>query len=405
MKIIQLTIDNFKRLKALEITPEGNTIILEGKNGAGKTSVLDAIWAVLSNPGAKEFPKPIREGEDKATIIIKLDEKNITVKRVFTKKGTHLEVITEDGASFKSPQALLDNLLGKLTFDPLEFKEMNEKTQTQLLLGLVDIGIDLDALAEQRQDLFAERTVINRTVQEAKAQLPFEPPPEVTRVSVLDVARELEKARSHNRWLDSLVQDKNRVTVAIEGNLGEIQLLKEVNKGLEKEKTKIYEQLNSQERADETHLELRLSHSETINHEADAYDRYVEAKANYKSRQEESESHTDKIAAIDKQKADAIKNVKFPIAGLGFDEMGVTFNEIPLKQISDAEQLRVSLAIAMAMNPELRVIRIRNGSLLDSDNLAIIEQMADDKDFQIWIERVSDGEGVGIIIEDGTIKE
>ena len=92
-----------------------------------------------------------------------------------------------------------------------------------------------------------------------------------------------------------------------------------------------------------------------------------------------------------------------PISGLGFDDDGVTYQGVPLKQASAAEQLRVSVAMAMALNPKVRVIRITDGSLLDSDNLALIEQMAADQDFQVWIERVDETGTVGVVIEDGQV--
>jgi len=57
----------------------------------------------------------------------------------------------------------------------------------------------------------------------------------------------------------------------------------------------------------------------------------------------------------------------------------------------------------MSGNPELRVIRIMDGSLLDSDGLALIADMAKDADYQVWIERVGNGDGMGVIIEDGEV--
>ena len=59
--------------------------------------------------------------------------------------------------------------------------------------------------------------------------------------------------------------------------------------------------------------------------------------------------------------------------------------------------------MAMALNPKLRVIRILDGSLLDADNLALITEMAAGADFQVWVERVADGSGVGVVIEDGSV--
>ena len=52
MKIIEFRAERFKRLSAVDITPEGNTVIISGKNGQGKSSVLDAIWLALGGGAA-----------------------------------------------------------------------------------------------------------------------------------------------------------------------------------------------------------------------------------------------------------------------------------------------------------------------------------------------------------------
>jgi ABC-type histidine transport system ATPase subunit len=111
------------------------------------------------------------------------------------------------------------------------------------------------------------------------------------------------------------------------------------------------------------------------------------------------------MEALQNKKTDALTEATFPVDGLGFDENGVTFDGKPFTQASGAEQLRVSLAMAMALNPQLKVIHIKNGSLLDSENMQIIEDMAKDKDYQVWIEVVDESGKVGIYIEDGEVKQ
>jgi hypothetical protein len=101
-------------------------------------------------------------------------------------------------------------------------------------------------------------------------------------------------------------------------------------------------------------------------------------------------------------KAEALRIVKLPLEGLGFDDEGVTYNGVPFKQSSGAEQLRVSVAMAMALNPTIRVLRVKDGSLLDDENMSVLEGMAKENDFQIWIEVVKTN-GVGFILEDGEI--
>src|ERR1035441_8426583 len=76
-KIIKLTSENVKRLQAVEITPDGNVVVIGGKNGAGKSSVLDSIEYALGGDTADRMP--VRRGEEKAKIVLDLGE--IIVKR------------------------------------------------------------------------------------------------------------------------------------------------------------------------------------------------------------------------------------------------------------------------------------------------------------------------------------
>ena len=111
---------------------------------------------------------------------------------------------------------------------------------------------------------------------------------------------------------------------------------------------------------------------------------------------------------IDEAKQDLLSKAKFPIEGLSFDESGVYYNETPFSQCSSAERLRVSTAMGMAaLNKDpngLKIILIRDGSLLDADNLKMISDMAEKNGYQVWIERVGEGQECTVIIEDGYLK-
>lgn len=80
------------------------------------------------------------------------------------------------------------------------------------------------------------------------------------------------------------------------------------------------------------------------------------------------------------------------------------FNGVPFVQASAAERLKVSVAMAMALNPELRVICIRDASLLDDDSKRALMALAEEHDYQIWYEVVGDGGEVGVVIEDGEVQ-
>jgi hypothetical protein len=150
------------------------------------------------------------------------------------------------------------------------------------------------------------------------------------------------------------------------------------------------------EEAETTNQEIREESAVLVKHN--------ELHAAIKELQGDSKHFTNSMARLDLDKEDALEKAKFPIEGLSVDESGVMLDGIPLEQECDSGKLKVSMAIAMAINPELRVISITNGSLLDKGNMAVIEEMAGDKDFQVWIEVVDESGTMGIVIEDGSIK-
>jgi len=117
------------------------------------------------------------------------------------------------------------------------------------------------------------------------------------------------------------------------------------------------------------------------------------------------------IEACDTEVDEAIANADLPVPGLtlgrlpGHDDMIVMLDGLPFDQASDAMRLRVSMAIGIALNPSLRVLRIRDGSLLDHDAMDAIRRVAKDNDWQFWIERVNADGPAAIIIENGRVKE
>ncbi len=123
MKIIGLQAERIKRIVAVDIKPNGNLVQITGKNAQGKTSVLDSIWWALGGL-ANVQGRPIKDGENNA--FIKLDLGEIVVTRKFKKVGENeftstLSVETAEGTNVSSPQKVLDELLGELSFNPLEF--------------------------------------------------------------------------------------------------------------------------------------------------------------------------------------------------------------------------------------------------------------------------------------------
>ncbi|MBT9168578.1 MAG: DNA replication and repair protein RecF [Syntrophomonadaceae bacterium] len=422
MKIIKLQAENIKRLKAVEITPKGDMVIISGKNGHGKSSVLDSIWFALGGKEAtRDTVRPIRDGEKTATATVDLGD--LIVSRNWTSNETsHLRVETKEGARYPSPQKMLDDLVGRLSFDPLEFSGMDSKEQLKTLLSMVQMEINPDEIEAQKQELYDERTVVNREIKSLQGQLDGMSKPETglpeKELSSADVMMEYQAATkllAENNAIrakqDDIKRHDARLTAKVKAMRAQIaQLQEELQRTadelveLRRQDIEIATKVKDLRDPDLDSFKGKLLQVEQINEKIRQAKKYKDTEKALQTKKTESQSLSGMIADLDIQKQEAVKKAKFPLVGLGFSEDGVTYNDIPFKQCSSAEQLRVSLAMAMAINPTLKVILIRDGSLLDSDNLTLISEMAKDKDYQVWIERVSDDGGVGIVIEEGQIK-
>jgi len=206
MKIVSLTAENIKKLKAVHIEPKDNVVMLTGKNGAGKSSVLDSILYALA--GGKELPEmPIRSGESSGKITIDLGE--YVVIRTFTPKGSYLEIRNKEGFKANSPQSLLDSIIGKISFDPLSFiNEKDSKKQRKVLLDLIGVNLDeydnkINILGEQRRTISKEKKRLTHEVNRIVLPAGDFPGKEI---SVSGLTIELQKATEHNSSIEKTKQ-------------------------------------------------------------------------------------------------------------------------------------------------------------------------------------------------------
>jgi len=112
---------------------------------------------------------------------------------------------------------------------------------------------------------------------------------------------------------------------------------------------------------------------------------------------------TQEIADIDVEIQRRILETKFPLEGLSVSDGMIMYNDIPISQASQAERIKIGLAIAESLNPELQIILIKDASLLDTGSTKQIIDFAKAKDCQVWTERIDPTSKDAIIIEDGGI--
>ena len=413
MKIIRFEAENVKKLVAVEIEPDGNMVVVGGKNGAGKSSVLDAILVALAG-GKKIPPKVLRDGAKKG--FVELDLGDFTVRRTFTASGGGtLKITNKDNAILKSPQALLDSLVGKICFDPLEFVRMDSKAQINLLKEIT--GLDFSELDKKRAELYERRTEVGREGKQLKARcdglkesLPEDVPE--AEVSIIELVKELDEAQQCNSSNANVRSELDCVNSYVKDDITECKVLedklvdaKERLKNNKKRRKELQTRVTELKDVDEGAIKAKIQSADSINKTVALAKEYKKLSAGVKTKATEHRKLADAIQEIDSEKERRLAESKLPVKNLAFDENGVTLNGLPFEQASGAEQLKTSVAVGFATSPKLKVLLIKDGSLLDADNLKLLGKMAEKADAQIWIERVGDGAEVSVLMEDGAVKE
>ena len=428
MKIIELKVSNFLRIEAAEIRPDGNLVVIAGPNEAGKSSVgVKAIWAALGGKDATP-EKPIRDGAKRGSITLTIgrgdDAPRLVVERVFTAGGTRIAVseLRPDGASatFRSPQKMLDALIESLAFDPHRFSQLTPGGQAELLSQIT--GLDVSDLDAEYERMYAERRDANRDIK----MMGECPGPNGERPEPVDVdtlLHEMTEAREAlNRNLDSVrrlesakasLDEVRRKATDIEHEIQRLTVeLKRVRETAIPEAVKRAEQLaervesEGKPEARITELEQQLRDAQARNESVRAYDAVAARFAERKQRHAVADGLSQRLDAIKAKRAERIAAVDMPLDGLAIEDGVVTLDGQPLSQASTARQIEVGARIAAAQNPRLRVMRIEQGSMLDSKMLQTVGELAESLNMQVWVERVADSDdGTGFYIEDGRVAE
>jgi hypothetical protein len=412
--IVRLEVDNIKRLRAVRIEPDGSLIIVSGKNDQGKSSVLDAIRFGLGGPAAmKDTPNVVRNGEVAGKVVIEFDD--LVLTRTMTDGKHALKLNSKSGKAHKSPQAMLDQFLTSLTFDPLKFAQLDAKKQRSTLIGLVDLGFDPDDIDGQIQTAYDLRTETNRKVSEMQGAIssapviPDDTPDE--EIAAADLLAEMDAARTQNGQREQLAESigTREVTVTnLRGRIAQIQQQLDEAKDLvarhEAALSSDMKRLDDMPAPiDLEPLRERVAGVDTINGHVRNKLRLKTMREQLEKTQLKSKGYTTEIDALNQKKTDALAAAKMPIEGLSFTADGVTYKGDPLSQVSESGRTKVSAAIQMALNPGCKIMLIDNGNALDEDNLAVLESMAQEHGHQIWMTWVGTSDASSVVISDGEV--
>lgn len=428
LHIVRLKVSNIKGIEAAHITPDGAVVHITGKNGAGKSTILDCIQYVLDSARSQP-PLPVRKGAKVGQI--ELDAGPFTATRRWPKgnksgKGT-LVVEHKDGTPIAGPRAFLEELVGPIAFDPGLFLSMSPKEQAKVLREVA--GLDFTKIDEQRAALYAARTQSGHEVTRLKGvvqSLPEVQAPD-QEVDPQQLAARLAQAiemDSGNQLAVEAAERTGKALAAQQTAFAEAQ--KEHQRAIEQSQKRLDVAAAQLETTDRLFVQARdkaknptpiepsveslraqLKAAGDTNALVRAKQERVKAERQLGAAIEAQDDKTALISTCDQQKEQLLAEAKWPVAGLGFNDDGVTFNGQPFEQASSAEQLRTAVAMGMANKHRMRVILMREGGHFDSESLAMVQDMAAEHGVQVWLETPSDGDGPpgAIVIEDGHVKE
>lgn len=443
-QLIRFTIAGFKGVVAFEAQPNGKSVTIRGKNGAGKSSVIDALWWAL---GGQLEGEVINNGADVARVDVTFGDYLITRRQARGKKPT-LEVKSADGrAKFASPTALLSGFVGAV--ERRTFSARSGKERAEVLRKLAP-GLDCGDLDRQRAAAYDERTGVNRDARTLRAQaegvvVPAAPAAlgeERAIVDVVDVAAiaakkgDVEKVRAANaaqreraatarlqatraqadadeihRQIEQLMERHKEAqqradtfaTLAIGDEEKVAALVDPDTSAIDAEIAAAREQNAAARRATEEHnrqvraaqqqaLEVKRAQAERERLEKQAAEREAAAK-----------KLTERIELLDAEKAARLAAAALPIPGIALAGDVVTFDDgkagpVELEALNTASRIRLDVAIAAALGH--RLVAVRDASLLDAEERAAVDAFAAERGVQLLAEVVVSGEPLSAVIEE-----
>lgn len=416
MIVKSLVVSHFKGARDVAILdPSPVCLEVAGKNAAGKSSVLESIVAALG--GKRMAPaEPITHGEDRAEIVVSTDDftVNRTFRRVNGEIKTALKVIP-NVASGDLKQRDLDVLLSGFAFDPLRFaglKPAEQIDQLKRLAGdetckaLAQIEADISSLEQERLEL-GQSLKIMGDVRDVD-------PAESVDVAALVAERDAIEAfnRDQEKKADAIATAQGEVNAA----QFEVDRLRVALAEAEQDLTARQAELEGLPWAEDPQpleeINARLAQVNETNAKAQAYADYLKKARKHKEYADKYDTATEEIKALRKKRTQTFAAAKLPLPGLQFSADGgeLVYNGTPFSQLSSAERYRVSAAIGMASlppvtsdRPALRLMMIKDGSLLDGASFEAITTLAAEYGCQLLVETVGEGHGDAIMIEEGEV--
>lgn len=409
IKINKLEIENVKRVKAVKIEPTANGLtILGGKNGQGKTSILDSIaWAL----GGNKY-RPSQAQREGSVIPPHL---HITLSNglVVERKGKNSDLKVIDPNGEKAGQQLLSSFVEELAIDLPKFMNASNTEKANILLQIIGVGDQLHVLSKQEQEVYNKRLTIGQIADQKQKfanEQTYYPDAPKEPVSAGDLINQQQSILARN---GENQQKRQRLTQyqALYATRG--QEVERLSKMLEDAKALYAQTGNDLEIAQKDTLDLFDESTEALAsniQQIDEINRKVRANLDKDKAEMDANDYrtqydkcTTQINEFRKQKTDLLNNADLPLEALSVDEGELIYKGQKWGNMSGADQLKVSTAIVRKLKPQCGFILLDKLEQMDLESLKEFGEWLEQEGLQAIATRVSTGEECSIIIEDGYV--
>lgn len=403
VKINELLIENMKRVKAVQFEPSADGLtIIGGRNGQGKTSVLDAIaWALGGNNYKPSVPE--RDGA--------LVPPNLHIELsnglIVERKGKNSTLKVTDPEGNKSGQQLLNEFVSTLALDLPKFINGSDKDKADSLLKILGIGDVLAQLDTKENQLYAQRTEVGRIADRKKKaadEMPMYPNVPKEPVSATELIKQQQEILARNGENEQKRQNAARY----ERMLAEAQIaFDEAKAALQKAEQDC---LTARKSAEDLHdestaeLEKNLAEIEALNIKIRANSAKEAGEVEANNLQQEYDGLTEQIESIREERSKLLDSAELPLPGLSVKDGKLIYNNMPWDGMSGSDQLKVATAIVRKLNPQCGFVLMDKLEQMDLETLQEFGVWLKQEGLQVIATRVSTGDECSIIIEDGMVK-
>lgn len=393
MNIKHIKISNILGIEELEITP-GKFNEIRGRNGTGKTSVLEAIKSAVKGGHDATL---LRNGATEGEVVLVFDNDD-EVRR--TVKADKSEVkVRRDGKRVIAAASVLDQIRDLVACNPVEFIHASPKRRLEILLEAMSFDITdeelseaagfpcrvegnpLDCVGSIRKAIYDERTGLSRAEREKRAtvnQLVETIPTDIVEDPELELSSITRQLRAQGdirqEKLDAIEKERQFAIDRANAEAAHQRELVQANhEAIVAPMNERFAALSEQAKA-KGRIEQQKAIIEQMDGEIVQLTEQVSAK-------------TEALGRLDALKSKLLANM--PFKGLTIQDGEIYLDGVAFDRVNSSDQVRFVLQLAAHRMGELRMVCVDGLELIDPERYTRFVEAAKKLDMQFFVTRVT----------------